>query len=56
MTMFRLPFFAQESPFRRAQRWLTMAENWWSHDGRKLTPYRELCRDERDSDRSLDHA
>ena len=37
VTVFRLPFFAQESPLRRAREWLTMAENWWPHDGRKLT-------------------
>ena len=37
MTVFRLPFFAQESPLRRAYEWTILAENWWPHDGRKLT-------------------
>ena len=37
MTVFRLPFFGQESPLRRAREWYPMAENWWGHDGRKLT-------------------
>ena len=39
VTVFRLPFFGQESPLRRACEWTSLAENRWSHDGRKLTRY-----------------
>ena len=44
MTAFRLPLFAQESPLRRAREWYPMAENWWGHDGRKLTGGFNVCR------------
>ena len=45
MTVFRLPFFAQESPLRRAYEWTILAENRWPHDGRKLTgaAFHQLC-------------
>ena len=48
MTVFRLPFFTQESPPRRAHEWPILAENRWPHDGRKLTvpdyPVRQIAR------------
>jgi hypothetical protein len=39
VSLFRLLFFAQESPLRRAYEWTILAENWWPHDGRKLTAH-----------------
>ena len=36
-SLFRLPFLRQESPLRPAYEWTIFAENWWPHDGRKLT-------------------
>jgi hypothetical protein len=35
---YRLPVFRQESRYRHLKEWTTLAENQWTHDGRKLTP------------------
>jgi hypothetical protein len=34
---YRLPVFRQELRYRHFWEWTTLAENQWTHDGRKLT-------------------
>ena len=41
---YRLPVSRQEFRYRHFWEWTTLAENQWTHDGRKLTPLMALAK------------
>ena len=56
LSVFRLPYFAQESPLRRAREWPPLAENWWPHDGRELTQAKSRSTTKTSNKPTLDRA